>query len=283
MDQELALAILMDGQNVFLTGPAGSGKTFVLNQFIRLARSAGKHISVTATTGLAATHLGGSTIHAWSGMGIHDDIPPHFVENMSKSRREIIEKTDTLIIDEVSMLHDFRLDMVDEICRLVRKKPDVAFGGIQVVLAGDFFQLPPVNRSDSRAGGFVVSSDAWRDLDPVICYLNEQHRQDDETLHEILTALRAGDVRRRHAESLLARTELTPPSGLQLTELHTTNVNVDTINEKRLDELDGDEIHYQQTTTGSQNYVENLQRSVLAPEYAQAQRRCARHGRQKRR
>ena len=265
MDQELALAILMDGQNVFLTGPAGSGKTFVLNQFIRLARSAGKHISVTATTGLAATHLGGSTIHAWSGMGIHDDIPPHFVENMSKSRREIIEKTDILIIDEISMLHDFRLDMVDEICRLVRKKPDVAFGGIQVVLAGDFFQLPPVNRSDSRAGGFVVSSDAWRDLDPVICYLNEQHRQDDETLHEILTALRAGDVRRRHAESLLARTELTPPSGLQLTELHTTNVNVDTINEKRLDELDGDEIHYQQTTTGSQNYVENLQRSVLAP------------------
>lgn len=265
MDQELALAILLEGKNVFLTGPAGSGKTFVLNQFIRLARASGKHVSVTATTGLAATHLGGSTIHSWSGMGIHDDMPPHFIDSLSKSRREIIEKTDVLIIDEISMLHDFRLDIIDEICRVVRKHPDVAFGGIQVVLAGDFFQLPPVNRSDSRVGGFVFNSVAWRDMDAVICYLNEQHRQEDERLSDILTALRAGDVRRRHAESLLARTEIAPPHGTQFTELHTTNVNVDAINEKRLDELDGDELHYAQTTTGSQNYVDTLQRSVLAP------------------
>ena len=265
MNQELALGILLSGENVFLTGPAGSGKTYLLNQFIRLAKSDGKHVSVTATTGLAATHLGGATIHSWSGIGVHDELPAHFVDMLSKGRREIIEKTDVLIIDEISMLHDYRLDMIDDVCRLVRSRPDVPFGGIQVVMSGDFFQLPPVNRGDSRSGSFVVNSNAWRELDPIICYLDEQHRQDDEQLSEILTAMRQGDIRRRHAEMLLSRVGISPEEDAHLTELHTTNIDVDTINEKQLASLDGDEVFYEQTTTGAQNYVENLQRSVLAP------------------
>jgi ATP-dependent exoDNAse (exonuclease V) alpha subunit len=265
MDQQLALTVMVSGEHVLLTGPAGSGKTYTLQQFIRLAKQDGKHVSVTATTGLAATHLGGTTIHSWAGIGILDAISPGFVEHMSKGRRDIIEKTDILIIDEISMLHDYRLDMVDEVCRLVRKEPDVPFGGIQVIMSGDFFQLPPVNRGESRAGGFVVGSHAWTELDPVICYLKEQHRQDDETLIGILNALRAGDIRRHHAELLLARVEAVPPSGDELTELHTVNIDVDTINNQKLDELDGDEVSYEQATTGSANYVESLQRSVLAP------------------
>src|SRR5689334_13240033 len=156
MKQTLALAIMNDGHNVFLTGPAGSGKTYVLNQFIRLKKHEGKHVSVTATTGLAASHLGGSTIHSWSGIGVRDEVGAHFVDSLSKSRREIIEKTDVLIIDEISMLHDFRFDIIDQITRLVRRQPDKPFGGIQVIMSGDFFQLPPVNRSDSIEGQFVV-------------------------------------------------------------------------------------------------------------------------------
>jgi len=264
MNQGLALEIMLSGQSVLLTGPAGAGKTFVLNQFIKLAKFEGKHISVTATTGLAATHLGGTTIHSWSGMGIHDSVSPGFVDHISKSRREIIEKTDVLIIDEISMLHDFRLDMVDEICRVVRKL-DEPFGGIQLIMSGDFFQLPPINRGDSRAGGFVVNSEVWQELDPVICYLQEQHRQDDEKLLEILNAIRAGDVRRHHAETLLARAEVFPDDLEQLTELHTVNIDVDKINEAKLATIDEDEIVYTQTTTGSDSYVEGLQRSVLAP------------------
>lgn len=265
MNQELALEIMLAGESVLLTGPAGAGKTFVLNQFIRLAKSEGKHVSVTATTGLAATHLGGTTIHSWAGIGVLDELPSGFADHVAKGRREIIEKTDVLIIDEISMLHDYRLDMVDEACRLVRKRPDEPFGGIQVILSGDFFQLPPINRGDSRAGGFVVNAQAWRELDPTICYLSEQHRQNDETLRGILDALRAGDLRRRHVEALLARVEAVPPSDQYLTELHTLNVDVDKINGQKLAELDGDEITFSQTTTGSANYVENLQRSVLAP------------------
>lgn len=249
---------------MFLTGPAGAGKTFVLNQFVKLAKAEGKHVSVTATTGLAATHLGGTTIHSWSGINIYDELPHGFFENLPKGRREIIEKTDVLIIDEVSMLHDFRLDMVDEVCRIVRKK-DEPFGGIQVIMSGDFFQLPPINRGGSRMGGFIVNSRVWQELDPVICYLEEQHRQDDAELLDILDAMRAGELRRNHAESLLSRVDLYPDDDEILTELHTMNVDVDKINEAKLNLLENDEVSYLQTTTGSKNYVENLQRSVMAP------------------
>ena len=264
MKQAIALEVMLSGESVLLTGPAGAGKTFVLNQFIKLAKSEGKHVSVTATTGLAATHLGGTTIHSWAGIGVADYLPSGFAEHLAKGRREIIEKTDVLVIDEISMLHDYRLDMVDEACRLVRKK-DIPFGGIQVVMSGDFFQLPPVNRGDSRGGGFVVHSNVWQELDPTICYLEEQHRQDDDTLLDILNALRASDIRRHHAEALLARVDAAPDDDTVLTELHTVNIDVDTLNESKLKTLGGDELFYTQTTTGSANYVENLQRSVLAP------------------
>lgn len=264
MKQGIALEIMLSGESVLLTGSAGAGKTFVLNQFIKIAKNEGKHVSVTATTGLAATHLGGTTIHSWSGIGIADELHHGFFDKMSKTRAEIIEKTDVLIIDEISMLHDYRLDMVDEICRVVRKL-DKPFGGIQLIMSGDFFQLPPINRGDSRAGGFVVNSTVWRELDPAICYIEEQYRQDDEELLGILNAMRSGTVTRHHAERLLARTEEHPEDFELITELHTVNVDVDRLNEARLDTLEGDELFYTQTTTGSKNYVESLQRSVLAP------------------
>ncbi len=269
MDQALALEIMLEGHNVLLTGPAGSGKTYVLNEFIRRAKRSGKAVSVTATTGLAATHLGGNTIHAWSGIGIADSLHPRWEDHLLKGRRDTIESTDVLVIDEISMLHDYRLDMVDEVARRVRRRPDEPFGGIQVILCGDFFQLPPVNRNDGRQGGFVVSSVVWEIFDPVVCYLEEQHRQDDDVFLEILNAMRAGDLRRRHAELLLGRvgaplaaTEDGKP--LQATELHTVNIDVDRINEGQLRGIGSESHFYEMTTTGKEQYVETLKRSCLA-------------------
>ncbi len=266
MKQALALEIMLSGENVFLTGAAGSGKTFTLNQFIQYAKNEGKKISVTATTGLAATHLGGNTIHSWSGMGIYDFLPNKFIERLSKSRTEIIKNTDILIIDEISMLHDFRLDLVDQICRAVRQDFNRPFGGIQVILCGDFFQLPPINRADSREGGFVVHSNVWREMNPVICYLEENFRQKDNELTDILNAMRSGDLRRRHAEKLLLRLDAEPEEDENLTELHTVNIDVDSINIDRLNQLEGEEFFFAQSTTGAKNYVATLQKSVLVPE-----------------
>ena len=270
MKQALALEIMLSGENVFLTGAAGSGKTFTLNQFIKLAKNSGKKVSVTATTGLAATHLGGNTIHAWSGIGIYDYLSRKFFEKFPKTRAEIIKNTDILVIDEISMLHDFRLDMVEEICRTIRQN-DKPFGGIQVILCGDFFQLPPINRAGGRTGSFAIHSNAWKLAEFTVCYLEENHRQKNDELSEILNALRADDLRRKHAQSLLDRIDIEPnfesdDFSKNLTELHTTNIDVDKINEQKLAELEGEEFHFVQTTTGVKNYVETLQKSVLAPE-----------------
>ena len=270
MKQALALEIMLSGENVFLTGAAGSGKTFTLNQFIKLAKNSGKKVSVTATTGLAATHLGGNTIHAWSGIGIYDYLSKKFFEKIPKNRAEIIKNTDILVIDEISMLHDFRLDMVEEICRTIRQN-DKPFGGIQVILCGDFFQLPPINRAGGRTGGFAIHSNAWKLAEFTICYLEENHRQKNDELSEILNALRADDLRQKHAQSLLDRIDSEPnfesdDFSKNLTELHTTNIDVDKINEQKLTELEGEEFHFAQTTTGAKNYIETLQKSVLAPE-----------------
>ncbi|HSW81360.1 MAG TPA: PIF1 family DEAD/DEAH box helicase [Candidatus Saccharimonas sp.] len=265
MKQVLALEIMLSGRSVLLTGQAGAGKTFVLNEFIRRARSEGKTVAVTATTGLAASHLGGSTIHSWAGIGIHDELPKSFWRDLPKGRRDTIQKTDVLIIDEISMLHDYRLDMIEEVTRNVRDKQE-PFGGLQVILCGDFFQLPPINRGDAPGGQFVVHSKAWEMLDPTICYLSEQHRQNDDNFLEILTAIRDGDVRRRHAEALLSRIGAELPGNQNVTELHTVNIDVDRINEQALSQIQSDACTYVMQTTGSQNYVDTLKRSCLAPQ-----------------
>ena len=122
MTQQQAFDILKSGRSVFLTGPAGSGKTFLLRLFIKRLKKQGRRVAVTATTGLAATHLGGRTIHSWAGIGIHDTLTSGMLDKLRKKKQLVkeIEDTEVLIIDEISMLHDFRLNMVDQVCRRLR-------------------------------------------------------------------------------------------------------------------------------------------------------------------
>jgi ATP-dependent DNA helicase PIF1 len=266
MTQDEALAILESGRSVLLTGAAGTGKTYVLNKFIKRAKKHGRNIAVTATTGLAATHLNGTTIHAWSGIGVHDSIDKYMAAKLGKSRQEIVRRADVLVIDEISMLHDFRLDMVDEILRMVRES-DAPFGGLQVILCGDFFQLPPVNRRDSRQGSFIISSNVWQQNVFSVCYLEKQYRQsEDEVYTQILNGIRAGVLTRSQLDALQARSSATPDPFTPLTRLLTVNVDVDGVNLEHLDELEGEVHEYEMETSGAKNYVEQLQRSCLAPE-----------------
>lgn len=266
MTQDEALAILESGASVLLTGAAGTGKTYVLNKFIKRARKRGQSIAVTATTGLAATHLNGTTIHAWSGIGVHDSIDKYAAAKLGKTRHDLIKKADVLVIDEISMLHDFRLDMVDEVLRIVRGSLE-PFGGVQVILCGDFFQLPPVNRRDSRQGSFVIASNAWQQGAFEVCYLEKQYRQtSDQDYTDILNGIRKGYLTRSQLDVLQSRSQAIDDPFATRTRLLTVNVDVDSVNNAQLDELEGNVHEYDMETHGGKNYVEQLKRSCLAPE-----------------
>ena len=269
MTQRQAFDILKSGRSAFLTGPAGSGKTFLLRLFIKWLKEQGKKVAVTATTGLAATHLGGRTIHSWAGIGIHDTLTEDILRKILARKQTVkdIEETDALIIDEISMLHDFRLNMVDQVCRRIRRRPDLPFGGLQVVLSGDFFQLPPISRNGEEAARFVVVSEAWDSLQPAVCYLDEQYRQDSGSeLAEILNAMRNNRLTQAHVDKLGSR-RLENPGGL--TELHCHNEDIDRINQAKLDGLPGKErvfLGEKTSLSKDKQLLENLVKNCLAPE-----------------
>lgn len=259
MTQEQALEIMKNGQNVLLTGPAGSGKSYLLQQFIHWARYHSRKVATTATTGLAAAHLSGQTIHSWAGLGISNKLPDNYFYTISDSRKAGIKRTDVLIIDEISMFHDYMLDMLDEAMRIIRED-ERPFGGLQIILCGDFFQLPPVG----NGGRFVTESNVWNSMDIKVCYLEEQHRAEDTKLQEILNAMREGNMKQRHLKWLLSRMSIEPTE--DVTRLYTTNADVENINNAKLAELSGDTHFYLRTSKGGFDTVNKLQEQVLAPE-----------------
>jgi len=266
MRQRQALTVMLSGLSVFLTGAPGAGKTYVLNEFVRRARRQGKNVAVTASTGIAATHIGGSTIHSWSGLGIREQLTA-FDRDMLRMNATLTKRyvgTDVLVIDEVSMLHGHRLDMLNEVAKLLRGD-DAPFGGLQVILVGDLFQLPPVNRNNEPED-FVHTSAAWAELGPAICYITEQHRQAGDRLLDILEAMRQGQLEEWHREALAERLGQEPGFGQTVTRLYAHNLDVDMINARHLQALTGEVHTYGMVTTGQAAKVERLTRSVLAPE-----------------
>ena len=288
MRQSEALAILGSGANVFLTGAPGAGKTYVLNEFIRQARADGASVSVTASTGIAATHINGTTIHSWSGVGLATALTDSLIKTVRTRRKRKLREADILIIDEVSMLHAWLFDMVDQVCRIIRRD-ERPFGGLQVVISGDFFQLPPVSVSGrnndliapgpefltsreryAKAGlnpeGFVTESLVWRELDPVICYLTEQHRQDDGKLLNVLTDIRDGAVDDADRDVLLTRFGVLPEPGQQAVNLFPVNRQADALNDLRLFEIKEEPHEYLAESSGAAAMVERMKRNMLAPE-----------------
>jgi hypothetical protein len=215
--------------------------------------------------------MGGTTIHSWTGMGIKDSLTKGDLEEL-KSRKYLRDRflrTQVLVIDEVSMLHHFRLDLIDEICRHM-KDSDAPFGGMQIILCGDFFQLPPIARFGEPAALFAYESEIWKNANFKICYLEEQHRQTDTAFLKVLNEIRGNRLSEEGMKHLLSRK---PAQGgtlakplVEPTRLHTHNIDVDLVNERELAKLHGQGREYIMDGNGRKPLVDALKKSCLAPE-----------------
>ncbi|MEL4456283.1 AAA family ATPase [Lutimonas vermicola] len=266
MNQEQALAILKSGDNVFLTGSAGTGKTYVLNKYIQYLKARKIPVSITASTGIAATHLQGTTIHAWSGIGIKDSLSLRNLRDLREKKylKKHIEKTKVLIIDEISMLHKKQFDLVNEVLQFFREN-DKPFGGIQVVLCGDFFQLPPIGVSgETNRDKFCFMSQSWLSANLSICYLTDQYRQTDSALNDILNEIRQGRVSDKSVSLLQATKDLVETE--EPTRLYTHNLDVDRINTAHIAEIKGRKKIFKAKVKGNLKLAETIKRSIMAPE-----------------
>ena len=268
MTQEEALKILKSGKNIFLTGAAGAGKTYVLNQFIGNAKMNGKDVAITASTGIAATHLQGMTLHSWSGIGIKSEVSKKDIQDIERKANIALRyrRADILIIDEISMIAASVLDAVDQVARHLRKS-DEPFGGMQVIFCGDFFQLPPISRHGEAR--FAFESYAWNRIQPVVCYLQKNYRQTNDSLLSILNAMRSNQIDEALIETLTEKMETISDDVYLPTKLFTHNVDVDKMNQLHLDRIEDKPKNYKMYTHGDKKFIESVKRGCLAPEKLQ--------------
>jgi len=239
-EQEAALQQIKDGHNIFLTGPAGAGKSFLIRTVVEWARSIKKQIALTALTGCAALLLGNGakTLHSWAGIGLARETAQvliTFILKNAKAKRKW-KIVDILVVDEISMMTPELFEKLDTIGKAIRAntKP---FGGIQLVLCGDFFQLPPVVRgiSGEVLGRFAFESPRWPDtqLRPVV--LKRIERQTDVDFQMLLNECRIGRPSEASIELLKSRQGLDWKARIiKPTLLFSRNADVDTINEKNV-------------------------------------------------
>jgi len=268
MKQKEAFQLLKLGANVFLTGPAGSGKTFLLNKYISYLKSKNISAAVTASTGIAATHIGGITIHSWCGMGIAKQLSKAEFKTVlnKKYLKNRMLKTKVLIIDEISMLDADRLDLVNNIC--MSFKNNVApFGGIQVIFCGDFFQLPPVNGKEEN-NEYAFKSNVWNESCLKVCYLNEQHRHSDKKFIKVLNSIRNNKIDKDTLITLKSRLNQPVCGNITPTKLFTNNKDVNAINDFELAKIKQSEAVYQMRSSYKkrrEQLVDFLMKNCMAP------------------
>ncbi len=233
--QKNALSIMKKGENVFLTGPAGTGKSEVINCFVK-KRPRNRRVYITSTTGISAIKIKGRTIHSFAGIGTGSADVQRLITHILKERKlkDKWRSVDVLIIDEVSMLSAELFDKLEQIARCIRQSTE-PFGGIQVILCGDFLQLPNVE------GEFCFQAESWESVvgDNTI-ELTEIMRQDNIQFQKCLNAVRLGEIdeeTRLLFESRVGAELDESFDGILPTRLFPTNRQVDILNDEELDKL----------------------------------------------
>jgi hypothetical protein len=272
------LAHAHGGRNVFLTGMAGTGKSTLLRRFIN-DLAVGHHprrVDVTAPTGVAALNVDGMTLHRFCGMllgpqGDQTD-EEYFDELRSDTRPSVmagfnrVRRCDVLVIDEISMLPGRQFEFVEFLFRRLRGN-EQPFGGVQVIVTGDFLQLPPVrvlaHGHHEVPYDWAFQSLAWRAAEFKTVLLETVRRQDEPDFVRALSRFRVGYVRGDDARLLQARVKNFPPA--TLTRLFTHNVQVDKWNEFQLSELPGEPVVCEALQTGPELQREFLTKNLLTP------------------
>ena len=263
MQQKTALDILKTGKSIFLTGSAGTGKTYLLNEYIDYLKERKVKPSMVAPTGIAASHLNGSTIHSFFGLGIRDSMDDYFLNLLLQKEylTERFSKLEILIIDEVSMISPEIFSAMDKILKAF-KFTDKPFGGVQVILSGDFFQLPPVSKV-KKEKRFAWQSPIWKDLELRTCYLEKNFRQNEDKLIKILNDIRCGEISEESYGFFKSRYNQDLDINFKPTKLYTHNIDVDRINNQELDKLEGGLSIFTYKASGAQKDIERVFKSSL--------------------
>lgn len=264
--QSTALNILKTGANVFITGSAGTGKTYLLHQYIFYLKSRKIIPTIVAPTGIAASHLQGQTIHSFFALGIRENIDDEYIDALldKKYLQTRFAKLKVLIIDEISMVSPEMFDAMDKILKAF-KKSSAPFGGVQTILSGDFFQLPPISKYPKEKR-FAWQAPSWRALELKTCYLQEKFRQDDNVLIDILDEIRSAKVSSHTYDILNSRDHKELAIDFAPTKLYTHNLDVDRINSEELQKINNPSHSFKYIPEGSAKNVEKIFKSSLVLE-----------------
>ncbi|EDO17699.1 hypothetical protein Kpol_1033p2 [Vanderwaltozyma polyspora DSM 70294] len=254
--------------NVFYTGSAGTGKSIILRNVIeRLTQLYGKeYVAITASTGLAATTIGGVTLHRWAGIGIGTGAIDRILSRIQRKFDLLASwrNTRVLIIDEISMIDGKFLDKLEELARRIRKN-NKPFGGIQLVLTGDFFQLPPVpKREINELSQFCFESKMWPTCIQKTILLTKVFRQQDNELIEILNSIRFGEIQPAMVKTIRSlNREINYEDGIRPTELYATRREVEASNSRQLQSLPGKLYEFVSIDVAPKEYMDLLDSSVM--------------------
>ncbi len=243
-------AVVDERRNVFVTGGAGVGKSHVLKEMVRRLRALGRRVTVTAATGIAALQIGGTTLHSFAGAGAKENSRQKMIGGAlaNPEARRRWKETHVLVVDEISMISPVYLAAIDTIARRLRGIYNIAFGGIQLIFFGDFFQLPPVSASlGLSATLYCFETNAWHDTIQKTIELKSAVRQVDGAFCELLDRVRTARLTLEDISLLRSRegATLNVPEGVEPTRLFPHRKSANKVNCARLSELKTEERKYE--------------------------------------